>query len=99
MVYTENVEFEWDTVKAISNWLKHGVPFETALLAFDDPFAKYEIDEKHSTDVEVREKLIGMTADYLLVVIFTVRDSCKIRIISARKANTREKNKYEKEKN
>ena len=32
-------EFEWDAVKAAQNLANHGVSFEAARLAFDDPFA------------------------------------------------------------
>jgi uncharacterized DUF497 family protein len=30
-------DFEWDDEKAISNFAKHGVTFEQARAAFDDP--------------------------------------------------------------
>ena len=33
-------EFEWDDVKAAQNLADHGVSFEAARLAFDDPFAR-----------------------------------------------------------
>ncbi len=31
------VRFEWDETKNRSNFLKHGVDFQTAQLVFDDP--------------------------------------------------------------
>ena len=31
-------EFEWDTNKAKSNLIKHGIRFEEAVLVFDDPY-------------------------------------------------------------
>lgn len=31
------MEFEWHSDKAESNWRKHGVRFEDAILVFDDP--------------------------------------------------------------
>lgn len=38
------VRFEWDPAKAEVNRRKHGVSFETAMLAFADPFALSEQD-------------------------------------------------------
>ena len=32
--------FDWDPAKDASNRVKHGVSFEAAQLAFDDPYAK-----------------------------------------------------------
>lgn len=34
------VTFEWDTAKASSNLLRHGVPFELACEVFFDPFIR-----------------------------------------------------------
>jgi uncharacterized DUF497 family protein len=52
--------FAWDSSKAPANWKKHGVRFEDAILAFDDPFALIAIDEAHShSHSELREILIG----------------------------------------
>jgi uncharacterized DUF497 family protein len=33
------VEFEWDAGKARRNFDKHGIDFEKAITAFDDPYA------------------------------------------------------------
>jgi uncharacterized protein len=38
-------EFEWDHGKATANFKKHGVCFEHAVFAFEDPFALVEYDE------------------------------------------------------
>lgn len=35
----EDDDFEWDDAKAARNLNGHGVSFEVARLAFDDPFA------------------------------------------------------------
>jgi len=50
--------FEWDAVKARSNARKHGVRFEDALLAFDDPFALAEQDRFEGR--EPRWQTLGM---------------------------------------
>jgi uncharacterized DUF497 family protein len=90
------MRFEWDTEKARFNADKHGIPFEMAITAFDDPFALIASDEKHSTDAEIREWLIGESDHGVLVVVFTKRERGRVhRIISARPANGRERRSYE----
>ena len=39
-------DFEWDDAKAAQNWAHHGVSFEAARLAFDDPFAVVREDRR-----------------------------------------------------
>lgn len=97
MVYTENIKFEWDEKKAIQNLVKHGISFDEAITAFDDPFALLARDEKHSNESEFREFLLGESDHGILMVIFTVRN-IRYRIISARKANRKERAGYEKAK-
>lgn len=90
------MKFEWDSSKATINIKKHKVSFDLAITVFDDPNALIAPDEKHSTPFETREWIIGLSDDGILVVIFTKRLSGKIyRIISARKANKRERSLYE----
>jgi uncharacterized DUF497 family protein len=95
-VYTINKAFEWDNVKARRNALKHGISFEMAMCAFDDPRACTVDDLKHSTQ-EARRWLIGDSESGVLVVVFTLRPAERnIRIISARKAKRKERRIYEK---
>jgi uncharacterized DUF497 family protein len=87
--------FEWDPKKAASNLAKHKISFAQAIRAFDDPFALIAPDEEHSQEEE-REWIIGEADPGVLVVIFTRREAKEIlRIISARKANQKEKAIYE----
>lgn len=89
------IRFEWDAKKAAANVKKHQVSFELAITVFDDPSALIAPDQKHST-VEKREWIIGMSDKGVLVVIFTRRMSGRFyRLISARKANRKERNLYE----
>jgi uncharacterized DUF497 family protein len=89
------VTFEWDSNKAASNQRKHGVTFEEASTVFGDPLAVIFDDEEHSAD-EPREIIIGHSSrQRLLLVSFTERGADLIRIISARKANKRERRDYE----
>lgn len=90
------MKFEWDAKKASINYQKHKIAFEEAITVFDDPFALIAIDEKHSTKNELREWIIGEADFGIIVAIFTIREPGNIyRIISARKANRKEKTKYE----
>jgi uncharacterized DUF497 family protein len=90
------MKFEWDEEKAHRNALKHGISFDQAIAAFDDPFALIAPDETHSSKEEVREWLIGESDDGVLVVVFTRRWAGQnYRLISARCANRRERKIYE----
>jgi hypothetical protein len=96
MVYTVLPRFEWDVRKAHSNVAKHGVSFELAMTVFDDPLGLVAIDDTHSTPVEAREWRIGESDEGMLVVVFTKRDQGRVyRLISARRANRRERQRYE----
>ncbi len=90
-VELRGIEFEWDDEKAKINLKKHGVRFEVAMLVFFDEFLFEDYDYKHSDD-EDRIKVIGKV-DEVLVVIYTERKE-KLRIISARRANKKERNDY-----
>jgi uncharacterized protein len=87
--------FEWDADKAALNIAKHGVTFDEARTVFGDPLAVIFDDEEHSLD-ELREIIIGHSVlRRLLLVSFTERGDEVVRIISARKANKRERKDYE----
>jgi uncharacterized DUF497 family protein len=80
-------------LKAKTNKEKHTVTFEEASSIFGDENALTIDDVAHSKD-EKREITIGKSANnQILVVVHTVRGK-NIRIISARKANQKEKEQY-----
>lgn len=86
--------FEWDLRKAEANLKDHGVAFEEAATVFQDPLAVVHSDPDHSGN-EQRALVVGHSIqDRLLLVAFTERGS-KIRIISARQADRRERRDYE----
>ncbi|MFZ0774097.1 MAG: BrnT family toxin [Candidatus Sulfotelmatobacter sp.] len=91
------MRFEWDEAKSRRNLLKHNVRFETAALAFDDPYALTQRDE--SPDEEERWITLGsLGLDAVLFVVHTMRrrgEEEVIRIISARNATPRERRTYE----
>lgn len=89
------MRFEWDTWKAATNLVKHGVDFEEAVTAFDDPFALVAPDLIHSVGEE-RRWLVGAGDHAVLVVIFTIRQPGDVyRLISARRASRKERRRYE----
>ena len=88
--------FEWDSRKARSNFAKHGVAFERATTIFGDPRSLTIPDPEHSR-TEPRFITMGKAlGNRLLGVVHTERGD-NIRIISARRANSRERKFYEKE--
>jgi uncharacterized protein len=82
--------FEWDDAKAESNRRKHGITFDAVREVFDDPDG---VDEWDDDPDEERWNRIGRTSSGLLVVCHTERGS-RIRIISARRADRHEQDRY-----
>jgi len=89
------MDFDWDEEKRFNNIEKHGVDFYDAYLMFQTPLIQ-ERDLREDYG-ESRYIATGEWRDKILVVAFTVREGT-IRIISARKANHRERQKYWKQK-
>lgn len=88
------VIFEWDNQKAIANLRKHDLSFESACEVFFDPFVVVLEDVEAAGD-ELREKLIGMTRDWRIVLVVYVMRADRVRLISAREATARERKQYE----
>jgi uncharacterized DUF497 family protein len=91
------MRFEWDEAKNQRNLIKHRVRFETAVLAFDDPYALTQRDE--SSEDEERWITIGaVSPEAVLVVVHTWFDAegeDVTRIISARAPESHERRAYE----
>lgn len=87
------MNFEWDANKANSNKTKHGVSFELAARVFLDPMRIEAYDEREGYG-EDRWATIGVVDPAVLYVVYTVRDGDTIRLISARKANEKERKQY-----
>lgn len=89
--------FEWDDDKAAANEQLHdGVSFHEARAVFADPARVELYDEAHSED-EGRWAVIGFSRKgRLLFVVFTTRGE-RIRLISARFAESDEEEIYEQE--
>jgi uncharacterized DUF497 family protein len=89
----ENHRFEWDDQKAALNSARHGLSFDDAATAIDDP-AGIEVADLRRDYGAARFRLIAKAWDgKILAVIFTERGE-RIRIISARLANKKERDFY-----
>jgi uncharacterized DUF497 family protein len=90
--------FEWDSAKAKSNQLKHGVSFGDACSVFLDPDALDGEDLANSTKEPRFLRLGTSITGSVLIVAYTMRSNedgeTKIRIISARKASRKERKGY-----
>lgn len=86
--------FEWDEAKAASNARKHRVTFEETVTAFDDPKAITLDDPEHS-EHERRFVTIGCSSRGRLLVACHCDRLDRVRIISSRMANRRERSYYE----
>ena len=85
--------FDWDEGNLEKNWFRHGVsPLECEEVFFNQPLIVAP-DERHSQK-EDRFFSLGRTdRDRYLFVVFTLRGR-KIRIISARDMNKKERKVY-----
>lgn len=83
------MEFEWDESKDRANNAKHGIGFERAQTVFDD-FCLIREDRRHDYG-ERRWQVLGRLGESVVILVaFTHRDD-RLRIISARPANERER--------
>ncbi|MDR1786820.1 MAG: BrnT family toxin [Spirochaetaceae bacterium] len=86
--------FEWDSEKNRENEKDHGFAFEEILDAFEDPFFLETYDEEHSSADEERWKgIASFDRRIYFYISFTERE--RIRIISARLAETAERARYD----
>ena len=92
-VYNISMKIEWDPNKARTNIRKHGIHFSDAEIVLFDPNALTREDIQ--AEGEQRFVTIGSDAiGNILVVVYTYRND-DIRLISARPAVRKEKEKYE----
>ncbi|WP_231737781.1 BrnT family toxin [Terracidiphilus gabretensis] len=84
----------WDPIKAQNNRDKHGIDFEEAATVFLDPLLIVIPDMAHSQEEE-RWIALGKSVNQLLLLVVHTDDDQTIRIISARKAEPKERRQYE----
>jgi uncharacterized DUF497 family protein len=83
----------WDPAKAKANLAKHGVGFAEAATVFDDDRAITREDP--DSIGEERFVTLGLSASgNLLVVVYSWPDPKTIRLISAWKANAKQRTQY-----
>jgi len=92
------LQFEWDENKNSANIAKHGVSFEEAKEIFYDPSHISKLDHRFSY-FEERWITIGSTQESKVLVVanmfFDDNGEEIVRIISARRANPKERSFYE----
>lgn len=88
------MEFEWDTDKAHSNVEKHGISFAEAMTVFGDPLEVTIPDPDHSVG-EAGFLSPGRSEQGRLLVVSYAEREGRLRLISARKAEPRERKTYE----
>ena len=89
------LSFEWDEEKNAANIKNHGIDFLDAALIFENPTLE-AIDDRADYG-EVRTIAFGLAGETVLQVVYTWRGKNTIRIISARKANRYDAEKYYRE--
>ncbi|MEW5692484.1 MAG: BrnT family toxin [Candidatus Hydrogenedentota bacterium] len=87
------IGFDWDKGNRNKNWINHKVSdTECEEVFFNIPLIS-EVDKKHSIKEERHYVLGKSNSGRLLFVVFTPRKN-KIRIISARDMNRKERKDY-----
>lgn len=85
--------YEWDPDKAAANLRKHSLSFEFAATAFEGFFVD-ELDRSMDYG-EARYTAIGLAGGFEVFIVFTEDEETGVRrIISARRANARERLKF-----
>lgn len=85
------MKFDWDESKNISNIEKHKIDFDDAIHIWENHVIEKVDPRKYCN--EIRFIAMGEIDGRLHVVVYTWRDEVR-RIISARKANERERKAY-----
>ena len=92
MADAPHIRFEWDHAKSDRCVQERGFGFADILPAFLDPNRRVERDDRREYGEE-RFRLYGRVAGRLFVITYTRRERAT-RVISARKANARERGRY-----
>jgi len=87
------MQFEWDADKNETNIRRHGIDFADIPAVFNAPMLT-DLDDRIEYG-EDRWMSIGILANLTVVIIWTERATDTIRLISARKANRYERQRYE----
>jgi len=92
------MQFEWDPAKARANRAKHGISFEFATRAWDDPLRQILPDRVENNEERWRAiAMIGAVTVVVVIHAYPGLEDDRVRIISARKATPYERRNYENE--
>jgi uncharacterized DUF497 family protein len=95
------MNFDWDNNKNQSNIAKHGISFEEAITIFDDPnILNYEdtrFNYRETRFVSIGQIILVTQEKTVIIVVIHTQRNQTIRLISARKANERERKRYERQ--
>ena len=86
------MEFDWDSAKYEANLKKHGISCDETKHIFDGPTLT-RADDRQDYGENRDISLGALSPEAVIVVVHTERDD-KIRLISACKANRRERKVY-----
>lgn len=90
MTYSSLAEIEFDAAKDQINRQKHGLPLAIGCLVLENRVGDIRDPRDYG---EIRRIAFGLVNNRLLACVYTVRNGV-YRIISVRKANTREQNRW-----
>jgi uncharacterized DUF497 family protein len=95
------MNFDLDNNKNQSNIAKHGISFEEAIAIFDDPnILNYEdtrFNYEETRFVSIGQIILVTQEKTVIIVVIHTQRNQTIRLISARKANERERKRYERQ--
>ena len=95
------MNFDWDNNKNQSNIAKHGISFEEAIAIFDDPnILNYEdtrLNYGETRFVSIGQIILVTQEKTVIIVVIHTQRNQTIRLISAGKANERERKRYERQ--
>lgn len=90
----EPIDFQWDKGNQSKSLEKHSITIQEAEEAFFGE--KLIIPDQHHSEIEQRYDMLGQTnSGKTLYIVFTIR-KLQVRIISARRADKKEREIYEK---
>ena len=91
--------FDWDNNKNQGNLIKHGISFEEAIAIFADPsiltFEDTRFNYGETRFVSIGQITLATQEKKVIIVVIHTQRNQSIRLISARKANERERKRYE----
>jgi len=87
------MKYEWNDAKAAANFVRHDTSFRAAARGLADTRKVERIDDRFDYGEE-RIQTLCMDRGHILFVVTVVRGNDVCRIVSARKANRNEQEKY-----